>query len=593
MMIMDGSASQGLILHEAGHVFTYGILGNNEWRSGWMDEGLTSYQTDWAQKLTPQERAATAQEPPLLPTGYRVNGSSIAKPDSLYISQFDREVHGHTQPIGTTAAGFSEFEIYNDMIYDHAQIMYAHLRDVMGDSVFRAFFREYYSLWALKHVDERAMRTAAEATYGKSLGWFFDQWVRGTGLLDYSYGGARTVAQNGRFETTVRVERHGELKHPMPVGVLTSTGWTIVHADAMLDVQDVRITTTEQSQGVELDPNHVTWDWDRRNNSESRFLFTVRQPHVAFNWPYLDQVSLDHTIVGVAPALWYSGPQGPVIGVRAKTNYLQTVDIHDGGIAFSARNPRDLNGHRPNIATHLNVWARAENLTLPGVERPLMGYGGAFNFLDGIVKADLFKNFDLRPSVTAAGPAASAKMYATISVPTDTLLLPEQWIKATIMETGASGLYRSPFDVDSAYSTVRGSVGVGLSSGTSPTGQELSRSYLRAEGSIGGVRPIIGTLSQIHLRVYAGIANNTPNQRAIFASSQDPFETFNNDLFRPRGAILAPWRQLSPARGSRAARLWIECSAGARGRRERRARAAIVYQKGRLGTWNRIAQLLR
>ena len=37
--------------------------------------------------------------------------------------------------------------------------------------------------------------------------------------------------------------------------------------------------------------------------------------------------------------------------------------------------------------------------------------------------------------------------------------------------------------------------------------------------------------------MYGGVAHNAPRQRAIFASSQDPFETFNNDLFRPRGAL--------------------------------------------------------
>ncbi len=72
MMIMDGSASQGLILHEGGHNFTYGVLGNNEWRSGWMDEGLTSYQTDWAQGQTAPELAAQGPEPPpRLGEGYR------------------------------------------------------------------------------------------------------------------------------------------------------------------------------------------------------------------------------------------------------------------------------------------------------------------------------------------------------------------------------------------------------------------------------------------------------------------------------------------------------------------------------------------
>src|SRR6185369_1184611 len=82
MMIMDGSASQGLILHEFGHVFTYGILANNEWRSGWMDEGLTDYQTDWAQKLTPQERIV---EPPRLAEGYRVNAVTIPRADSTFL----------------------------------------------------------------------------------------------------------------------------------------------------------------------------------------------------------------------------------------------------------------------------------------------------------------------------------------------------------------------------------------------------------------------------------------------------------------------------------------------------------------------------
>jgi len=125
-----------------------------------------------------------------------------------------------------------------------------------------------------------------------------------------------------------------------------------------------------------------------------------------------------------------------------------------------------------------------------------------------------------------------------VSVPTDTLLVPEQWIKATVMEAGAIGSYRSPFDADSGYTVARGQLGVGLASGMLPSGQELSHAYLRAEASIGGVRPIIGTLSQIHLRLYGGIANDAPKQRAVFASSQDPFETFNNDLFRARGALL-------------------------------------------------------
>jgi hypothetical protein len=66
---------------------------------------------------------------------------------------------------------------------------------------------------------------------------------------------------------------------------------------------------------------------------------------------------------------------------------------------------------------------------------------------------------------------------------------------------------------------------------------EHTRGYLRAEGSVGAVRNIAGTASQLHVRLYGGIAHDAPRQRSIFASSQDPFETFRNDLWRARGAL--------------------------------------------------------
>jgi len=539
MMIMDGSASQGLILHEGGHVFTYGILGNNEWRSGWLDEGLTDYQTDWAQNLTPQERARTFPPPMRLPEGYRVNALTISRSDSTNFGMWQLEILNRAEPIGTSAADFGEFGIYNSMIYDRAKLMYSHLRDVMGDSVFRVFLHDYYNTWALKHVDERAMRVAASRAYGRDLGWFFDQWVHRTGLLDYSLEKV-TVSRrpDGYWLTQARVVRRGQLVHPMPVGVRTGDTWSIAHASSLADDQVVDILSIGQPEAVEIDPLHYTFDWDWRNNRPQTLLGTIVQPRITFNWPALNQSDHSHTIVALSPMVWYSEPQGVMFGVRARTNYLSTIDVHDGGIGFATKAGKDSLGRTVNFTRRLQFFARAENIYVPWRERPLMGYRGEAALLDGIVKFDLSKNWDLSPFFFAPGPTIGASAYVSGAYLTETATMPEQWSPAHVTEIGGSGKYRSFAPDDEDFVELRASLGVGYATGALDSPTEVSRGYERGQVSIGLSQAITPNTLTLSLRAFGGVARNAPRQRSIFASSQDPFATFENNYWRPKGAVL-------------------------------------------------------
>jgi aminopeptidase N len=269
MMQMNGSPSQSLVLHEGGHIYTYGLLANNEWQSGWMDEGLTSYQTDWA---LGEARHVLALDGGRTVVGPQPSAAELLRrrreADATTRAQESFVRGGRAEPMGTRADRFANFGVYNFTVYARGSQFYSALRDVLGEAPFAAFLRDYYARWALRHVDEAAMRGSAEracqAAGACDLGWFFDQWVRGVGYVDYTLRDVVTTPAAGGFVTTATLARAGAYRHPMPVGVRTDAGWTVVRGDPRRDVQRVEIRTAARPGEVRLDPYGTTEAWSAR-----------------------------------------------------------------------------------------------------------------------------------------------------------------------------------------------------------------------------------------------------------------------------------------------------------------------------------------
>ena len=63
-----GSGSpEGVTVHEAGHQFWYGLVGNNEFEHAWMDEGLNTFST----------ARVLAEQPPLEHVTLRLFGGFV------------------------------------------------------------------------------------------------------------------------------------------------------------------------------------------------------------------------------------------------------------------------------------------------------------------------------------------------------------------------------------------------------------------------------------------------------------------------------------------------------------------------------------
>jgi hypothetical protein len=241
MVLMDGSASQGLITHEGAHQYAHGVFGNNEWREGWLDEGMASFLTGWFNEE-----------------------HGVADPWSgLMVGIGRMTASGLVAPISTEAAEFPDFRTYGLMTYSLPQAVLYMLKNHLGDQAFRQGLRAYYQAKRLQHVTEADFRHAMEQSSGEDLGWFFDQWFHTTGTLDYGVGAVSQEQSETGWITSITIERLGD--NWMPVTV------RVGHEDRRLTSQDavqiVEFLSLDRPDSVTLDPDVLLIDSDRSNNT--------------------------------------------------------------------------------------------------------------------------------------------------------------------------------------------------------------------------------------------------------------------------------------------------------------------------------------
>jgi hypothetical protein len=237
MLIMNGSPSQGLIVHEVGHIYAHGILANNEWRDGWLDEGLVSFLTNWFW----EEQGRTAEE--------------VWSGEMQAIRQLERA--GVTEPVAQPGADFSTFQMYQMMTYLKPSLVFRMLRWYLGEDAFRAGLRHYYEHNAFSHVREEDLRASFEAASGEELDWFFHQWLHTTATLDHSLGEVTTAQQaDGTWLTRVEVLRAGDVWMPVDLRV----GERTLRVTARERRHVVDVVTDSRPTHVELDPDDVLLD---------------------------------------------------------------------------------------------------------------------------------------------------------------------------------------------------------------------------------------------------------------------------------------------------------------------------------------------
>ena len=252
----SGSGLWGVTDHEFGHTWFPMIVGSNERKYAWMDEGFNTFINGLSTKAF-NKGEFNQQSAMMDPTSsFLVKYMFNEAADGLYnIPEVIQQGN-----LGNAA-------------YSKPGFMLDELRDVvLGPDRFDAAFREYINRWAFKHPTPWDFFHTMENASGEDLSWFWRSWVLNTWKLDQTVKGVTYIKdkpENGSEVTIVNLQ-----KMPMPVTVLVKEANGKEHR-LNLPVEiwqrgaewTFGVPTTSEVKEVILDPDKKLPDYNRDNNS--------------------------------------------------------------------------------------------------------------------------------------------------------------------------------------------------------------------------------------------------------------------------------------------------------------------------------------
>ena len=250
--------------HEIAHMWYPMMVGTDEKSFTWMDEGLTSFNTNegidafWDGSAPNRERIEAwdrgRQSHYLLAgTGYAV--APMRHNDRYPIGGGTRQVDA----VGGSARGVASYS--TPAVALHA------LRGLYGQSAFFDAFNEYGRRWVNKHPYPYDLFSSFEDELGDDLDWFWTPTFFDTWTVDQALG--RVLERDGALE--VVVEDLGMAPMPAPVRVTYADGRTEekrVPVQTWLGGEREAVLTFSAGDvvRVEIDPDTFILDANRTNN---------------------------------------------------------------------------------------------------------------------------------------------------------------------------------------------------------------------------------------------------------------------------------------------------------------------------------------
>ena len=259
-IVFDGIKDAGARLfwittHEIGHSWFPMLVGSNERRAAFMDEGFNTFIDTYASDDFNHGEFAPKRDSEYAPGG----GNPVDEILPL--------LRDPAAPVITEEADVAGFPMSHTVSYFKAALGLRLLREqILGPARFDAAFRRYIAVWAYRHPSPSDFFRLMDSEGGEDLSWFWRGWFAHNWPLDL---GVKSIDENA---TSVTLTSKGGLVMPSTLQVDYADGSTRrirVPVEVWMQGAQASIRAAGPARiiRVTVDPDHVLPDIDRSDNS--------------------------------------------------------------------------------------------------------------------------------------------------------------------------------------------------------------------------------------------------------------------------------------------------------------------------------------
>jgi Peptidase family M1 domain len=550
MLTLDGGESPsyyGLLAHEVGHNWFYGMVGNNETYRAFLDEGFTQFLTVWSMEKV------IGKYDPSLSKFKKLTGKTATRYTEAYGPYLKAAIHNDDGILNTHSDDFGAVGNSPDygQVYTKTATMLYNLKYVLGEETFLNSMRYYFNKWKFKHPYPEDFRATIIEYTKADLNWFFDQWMDTDKKIDYKVKSVRPLPEG---KTALTFERKGAMQMPLDFVVTTPQGNFKYHIPITEYIKNdttlislpkwqtrgtlnpqYTVIIPKRVRNIVIDPQHLMADVNLMNNSRRPPIKIVPQLY-----PKIDYLgSWEHYKINIRPNIWWNGFSGAQAGITLSGNYMNEFHNFTANVWYNTGLGK-LTSPSENLQKYTHQFHRIsyrfnyKNLVPALGKNAYIEIGS--RFMEGLHYHGAGLSYKVPKGASGAKVynrlyAKYLFMYRTDSAYLDYLILANNWLINRANASITVGFERR-------YGVTNGTGLLDVYLRTSAFGSQSNYSYLTMDSRHGFT---LGKMA-LHTRLFGryGIGN-LPVESALYLAGGSPEEMQNNAFYRARGFFPSDW----------------------------------------------------